>query len=298
MPGFIMAGRIQAAIFVVVSTLISLGLPPMIVFSNAAIALITLRKGWQQGIIFSLIATTALIIISVVNQQSAMGGLIAGIINWLPIVALASVLAITDSWTKVLQLILLVAIVGVLLFHLIYPDAASFWTQLLEPVKPLLKAGYDFSDAKFDELINNASHWMTGTFVAALSLITIISLIIARNWQAILYNPGGFGEEFRQIRLGKQLAIGLLIAIALAVVTNNHVITEVIIVALAIFMFQGLALVHGIIKQRDLPTGWLIAFYVMMFLLLVQMIVLLATLGLIDNFFDFRQKFASKKNIN
>ena len=53
MAGFIMAGRIQAAIFVIVSTLISLLLPPMIVFSNAAIGLITLRKGWQQGIIYS-----------------------------------------------------------------------------------------------------------------------------------------------------------------------------------------------------------------------------------------------------
>ena len=64
MAGFIMAGRMQAAIFVIVSTLVSLMLPPMLVFSNAAIALITLRKGWQQGIIYALLATITLMLVS------------------------------------------------------------------------------------------------------------------------------------------------------------------------------------------------------------------------------------------
>jgi len=136
---------------------------------------------------------------------------------------------------------------------------------------------------------------MTGTFAAALALLSIISLIIARNWQAILYNPNGFGEEFRQIQLGKQLAIGLLLGIALAVLSNSQMITELIMVALAIFMFQGISLVHAIAKQREMNDGWLIAFYIVMFLLLIQMIVLLATFGIIDNFVDFRKKYASNK---
>ncbi len=295
MPGFIMAGRIQAAIFVIVSTLISLAFPPMVVFSNAAIALITLRKGWQQGIIYTLIATSALVLISAVKGLDVGSGVIAGIVTWLPIVLVASVLAITNSWTKTLQLILLIAIVGVLLFHMLYPDASTFWKQLLEPIKPLLKATYESNGTKIDDVINNASQWMTGTFAAALALITIISLIMARSWQARLYNPGGFGEEFRQIQLGKQVTIGLLVAIAFAVLTNSQLITELIMVALTIFMFQGISLVHAIVKQRNMGDGWLIAFYVLMFLLLVQMIVLLATLGIIDNFVNFRQKYARKE---
>jgi len=295
MPGFIMAGRMQAAIFVIVSTLLSLGLPPMIVFCNAAIALITLRKGWQQGIIYALIATATLIAFSALRNQGPLNGLLAGLINWLPIVVVASVLAITNSWAKTLQLILLVGIVSVMVFHLFNPDAAAFWKNVLEPVKPLLKSGYDFSDTKIDELINKVSQWMTGTFAAALTLLSIISLIIARNWQAILYNPGGFGEEFRQIKLGKQLAIGLLIGIALAVLTNNQMITELIMLALAIFMFQGLSLAHAVVKQREMHTGWLVALYISLFLLMIQVIVLLATFGLIDNFVDFRQRYSSKK---
>ena len=295
MAGFIMAGRMQAAIFVIVSTLVSLMLPPMIIFSNAAIALITLRKGWQQGLIYSLIATVTLIIISGFLKQNVASGLFAGLVTWLPILFFASVLAITQSWSKTLQLILLIALLGVLFFHLLQPDASAFWLKIMEPMKPLLESNYQVAGADFDKNIELASKWLTSTFAAALALLTVISLMMARNWQSLLYNPGGFGEEFRQIRLGKPAATGLLIGMAIAVFTNNQLITELIIVGLAIFMFQGLSLIHGIVNIRGLSGGWLIALYVLMLLLLIQMTVLLATLGVIDNFVDFRQKQASKQ---
>ncbi len=293
MAGFILAGRMQAAIFVIVSTLISLMIPPLVVFSNAAIALITLRKGWQQGIIYALLASTTLVMMSVFLKQQASSGLLAGLATWLPIVLIASALAITNSWSKTLQLVLLIATAGVLLFHVIYPDAAAYWKPVLEQLKPLLKQAYQFSDTQIDENINTVANWMTGTFAAAFALISILSLIIARNWQAMLYNPGGFGEEFRQIRLGKPVAIALLAGIAIAVLSTNHLIIELIMVGVAIFMFQGLSLAHALVKQRDMKSGWLVGLYVLMFLLLIQMIVLLATFGIIDNFVDFRRNKTS-----
>lgn len=293
MAGFIMAGRIQAALFVVLSTLISLLFPPLIVFNNAAIALITLRKGWQQGAIYTLLASITLLIISVLLEQQASRGFLAGLANWLPIVVIASALAITQSWSKTLQLILLTATAGVLLFHLLQPDAAAYWKPVLEQFKPLLKQGYQLSDAKIDESINDIAKWMTGTFAAALALISILSLIIARNWQAVLYNPGGFGEEFRKINLGKQAAIAVLAGIAIAVLTMNQLVVELIMVGIAVFMFQGLSLAHALVKRHNLNIAWLIGLYVMMFLLLIQMIVLLATFGLIDTFVDFRKSKAS-----
>lgn len=293
MAGFIMAGRIQAALFVVLSTLISLVFPPLIVFNNAAIALITLRKGWQQGAIFTLLASATLLIISVSLEQQASRGFLAGLANWLPIVIIASALAITQSWSKTLQLILLTASAGVLLFHFMQPDTAAYWKPVLEQFKPLLQQGYQLSDAKIDESINDIAKWMTGTFAAALALVSILSLIIARNWQATLYNPGGFGEEFRQINLGQQAAIVLLVGIVIAVLTMNQLVIELIMVGIAVFMFQGLSLAHALVKRHNLKVAWLIALYVMMFLLLIQMIVLLAAVGIIDAFVDFRRNKAS-----
>ena len=294
MASFIMAGRIQAAIFVVLSTLISLLLPPLIVFSNAAIALITLRKGWQQGILYTLLATITLVIVSVLLKQQAGSGFIAGLATWLPVVLISSALAMTKSWSKTLQLTLLLSVAGVLLFHLTHPDAAAYWEPVLKQMKPMLQQAYQLSDSKLDETINNAAAWMTGTFAAALAVIAILSLIIARNWQARLYNPGGFGEEFRQITIGKQASIALLVGITLAVITTNQLIIELIMVGVAVFMFQGLSLAHSIVKQRNMSVRWLIGLYVLMFLLLIQMIVLLATFGLVDNFADFRRQVAKK----
>ena len=295
MASFIMAGRIQAAIFVVLSTLISLLLPPLIVFSNAAIALITLRKGWQQGIFYTLLATLTLVLVSILLKQTVSSGLIAGLATWLPMVLIASALAMTKSWSKTLLLILIIGTIGVVLFHLLHPDAGEYWKPVIEQLKPILQQAYQLSDAKVNESINEAASWMTGTFAAALVIITVISLIIARNWQALLYNPGGFGEEFRGIMIGKQAAIALMVGIAIAVLSGNQLIIELIMVAVAVFMFQGLSLAHALVKQRNMHTGWLIGLYVFMFLLLIQMIVLLATFAIIDNFVDFRSKVAKLK---
>ena len=297
MASFIMAGRMQAAIFVVLSTLISLVLSPLIVFSNAAIALITLRKGWQQGILYALLASITLVVVSVLLQQQASSALIAGIATWLPMVLIASALAVTNSWGKTLQLTLLLGTAGVLLFHLTHPDASAFWKPVLEQVKPLLlktQQTYQLSEGKIDDIINNAAYWMTGIFAATFAIITTLSLIIARNWQALLYNPGGFGEEFRQIAIGKQASIAFIVGIVIAVITANYLIIELIMVGVAVFMFQGLSLAHSIVKQRDMDVRWLVGLYVLMFLLLMQMIVLLATFGLVDNFADFRRKIAKR----
>ena len=295
MASFIMAGRIQAAIFVIVSTLISLLLPPLIIFNNAAIALITLRKGWQQGVIYTLLATFILVVISILLNQTAGSGLVAGLATWLPVVLIASILAMTTSWGKALLSTLILGTLGIILFHLWHPDATAYWKPVIEQMKPLLQQAYQLNEGSIDDKINEAAGWMTGTFAAAISIIAILSLIIARNWQAMLYNPGGFGEEFREIRLGKQTAIALVVGIAIAVVTGNQLIIELIMVGVAVFMFQGLSLAHALVKQREMHIGWLIALYVFMFLLLIQMIVLLATFAIIDNFVDFRSKAAKLK---
>ena len=295
MASFIMAGRIQAAIFVVLSTLISLVIPPLVFLSNAAIALITLRRGWQEGIAYTLLATFALVIVSLLLKQAASSAILAGIATWLPMVAIASVLAMTQSWGKTLLFTLIIGVTGIILFHLMHQDPADYWKPVLEKMKPYIKQAYQLSDSTIDENINVAARWMTGTFAAALSIITIASLIIARHWQAQLYNPGGFGKEFRQLRIGKQPALAMIVAIAIAMLTGNQLVMELIMVGIAVFMFQGLALIHSLAKQKGMSTAWLIGLYVLLFIAFMQMIVLLASFGIIDSFVDIRQKIVNKR---
>ncbi len=294
MASFIMAGRMQAAIFIVLSTLVSLALPPLALFTNAAIGLITLKQGWQQGVLFALLGSILIAGVAVFLKQEPSAGLTAGLASLLPIVLIASILAFSRSWDKTLQATLLLTCGGVLVFHMIHPDTTSYWQPILEKYKPALHQIYQLSDSKMDEYITQAASWATGTFAAIFALFGILSLIVARNWQAMLYNPGGFGEEFRNIRIGKPASIALLIGIVIAVFTGLQLPIELIMVGIAVFMFQGLSLAHSIVKRFDANGLWLVGLYVLMFLLLVQMIVLLATFGIIDNFADFRKKFAKR----
>jgi hypothetical protein len=292
MASFIMAGRGQAAFFIILSTLLSLILPPIGLFSAAAIALITLRISWQQGLIYTFLGSAVLAIVSYLLKQDAPLGVIAGLIGWLPIVFFASILAQTSSWQRTLQALLAVSIAGVLLFHVYQPEPELFWQTTLEQLKPMLQEAYKLSSSEADELIQSMAGWMTGVFVAAITVTVTLALVLARHWQAMLYNPGGFGEEFRQLRIGKVFALVIVACIVLAIVTGSRVAVEILIIAVGVFMLQGIALAHSIVYQLEMKSGWLIALYILLFILLAQMFVLLAAFGIIDNFVDFRRKLA------
>ena len=292
MASFIMAGRGQAAFFIILSTLLSLILPPIGLFSAAAIALITLRISWQQGLLYTFLGSAVLAIVSYLLKQDAPLGVIAGLMAWLPIVFFATILAQTNAWQRTLQALLAVTILGVLLFHAYQPEPELFWQTTLKQLKPMLQDAYKLSSSESDELIHSISAWMTGVFIAAIAVTVALALVLARHWQAMLYNPGGFGEEFRELRIGKVFAMIIVACIVLAIVMRSTIAIEILIIAVSIFMLQGLALAHGIVHQLEMKLGWLVALYVLLFILLAQMFVLLAAFGIIDNFVDFRRKFA------
>ena len=291
-----MAGRKQAAFFIILSTLLSLILPPVGLFSGAAIALITLRISWQQGLIYTLLGSAVLTMVTYLFEQDASLGISAGLISWLPIVFFASFLAQTGSWQGTLQALLTASIAGVLLFHLYEPEPALFWQKTLEQFKPILQEAYKLSSTEADKLLQGMAAWMTAVFTAAIAVTVALALLLARHWQAMLYNPGGFGKEFRELSVGKIPALVMVLCILLAIVVNSTLAVEILIIAIGIFMLQGIAIAHSVVYQLEMGAGWLVALYILLFVLILvllpQMFVLLAAFGIIDNFIDFRAKIA------
>lgn len=289
-----MAGRKEAAFFIILSTLLSLILPPVGLFSGAAVALITLRISWQEGLIYTLLGSAVLAIASYLRDESL--EISTGLIGWLPIVFFASFLAQTGSWQRTLQALLTVSIAGVLLFHLYEPEPALFWQATLEQFKPILQEAYQLSSTEADKLLQGMADWMTAVFTAAIAITVALALLLARHWQAMLYNPGGFGKEFRELSIGKIPALVMVLCIVLAIVVGSTLAVEILIIAIGIFMLQGIAIAHSVVYQLEMGAGWLVALYVLLFVLILvllpQMFVLLATFGIIDNFIDFRAKIA------
>jgi hypothetical protein len=294
MARFIMAGRLQAFGFIALFSVLAIFMPPLSLFSSAAIALITLRQGWQQGLLLMLAGSALLGLLTFTLEKDMSNGFLLGLIQWIPIVLIANILHKSISWRPTLQTVFALTGVGILLFHAIVPNGAEYWSEILNKsgAPALLKQSNPELDIK--QWINTVAQSMTGMMALVLSLSWCLSLLLARHWQAQLYNPGGFGKEFRNIHLGKTSAMMVIALIAVAITTQQQLAIELVICGVAVFMFQGLSLAHAAAKHFELHTMILILLYVLLFIMLKPIALLLAAFGIIDCFANFRDKLIRK----
>jgi uncharacterized protein YybS (DUF2232 family) len=289
-----MAGRLQAVALSVVFAVLAMFLPPFSLLSGGTVGLVSLRKGWQAGLFVAGVSTTILALLSFLLGDPVIG-LVFGLSQWLPVLLLALVLRETGSWASTFQLSAVVLALMVGLAHVLIPDLSAYWQSLLNTVlEPVLKQASPDEASQMQELLVAASGLMTGVLAASMMSSAILALFFARAWQAQLYNPGGFGEEFRALRLGNWMAyvaLGLFVAAAF---TRQNWIQELAVVFLLPFFFQGVAVMHGLKRLLQWHVAALIIMYGLMVVALPQMMALLTAIGLIDSFADFRRRLAPK----
>jgi hypothetical protein len=109
----------------------------------------------------------------------------------------------------------------------------------------------------------------------------------------MLYNPGGFRQEFHQLRLPKGLSL-LLVLVGLLVMsqetTGGSIPAYGLILLLVVWFVQGLAVVHGAIGKLGLNSGWLVGVYLLLLFAMLHMVVVLALVGAVDAWLDFRAR--------
>lgn len=297
MASFIMAGRYQAIAFVSLFALLSLVVPPFVFLSSAAVALVALRQGATQGVIVAVVASIVLAIATTVIQQDFLLGLSSGAQQWLPMVFFAVILTRTVSWTYTLQTMLLIVVGGLIVFHLSVSDLQQFWKETIEPLVNAFAKPQKWSNEESATFIEALSTWAAAIIAVSFLISWIISLFIARYWQAMLYHPGGFGEEFRELRLGKILSIALLLVVILFATTEDQLFADLMLAGMTVFLFQGLGLMHGLVKKMQMSHVWLVGMYILMIPFLPSsliMVILLVSFGVIDSFADFRNTLTKK----
>ncbi|WP_438970203.1 DUF2232 domain-containing protein, partial [Methylophaga sp.] len=188
-----------------------------------------------------------------------------------------------------------VGLLIVVLMHLFIPDLSGWWQQMLEPFMNSLteQPGWQMGQTETQQLFENWSAMMTGFVAAGVSVNAIVGLIIGRAWQSNLYNPGAFGEEFRQVSLGKPAAIftAVLMILTLTPVRDSmSLLADCLPVMLVAFGVQGVAIVHAFVNARQKSSAWLVTMYVLLVIMLPQMVMMLATLGVLDQWFNFRKR--------
>ncbi len=292
---FIMRGYSQAALVAAVAALLSLLVPLLGPISAAAVGLVTLRNGARQGLLVGGLATLGTSVLATLALGSPWPALGVLAVFWIPIWILAVMLRSSRSLVMTVQFAVILGLALVLGFHLLVGDPVAYWLQLLEPLRQtLITDGIvqpDASQALFGEL----AKWMTGSFAAALIFQILAGLFVARWWQAALYHPGGFGEEFRSFGLNRMVGIPILFLIAwLGFDQSAGLAADLLLVLGILLVLQGLAVAHAVRRIIGARLGWMVVLYLLLILFMPQALLLTACVGLVDLWADLRARVARR----
>ena len=278
---FVMRGRAHAAALAVLALLTISWL------GAAIIGLVTLRKGVAEGALLMLWCLIPAV------------GAWLGLQDFMPLATVLSVTAccialrLSQSWQMVA---LTAALGGYITATLLLNFAPDYLAAVLNTVQETYSAVFaelekELSRTRQVSAEELSAFQLNAVFIAGFFgvmqvIATLIACLLARYWQAMLYNPGGFRQEFHRIQLSPALATGLL-GVAALCMTQNW-ISWAGIAALPLLM-AGIALIHGLVGVKKLQVHWLVGFYIILvsFNELKLFIVLLAV---VDSFFGFRQR--------
>ena len=290
---FTMQGRWQSAIIIATMSLLALMLPPVSYLASGIIALCTLRAGPKEGITVLLIATSvfALAAMLLMNQP-----LLAGVFlmsNWLPVYGISLMLGYTRSLSMSLLVTTGIGILLVVGTYIVLPSPAEWWLQMMMPMVEMLEAqpGWKLSQTETQSFVSALSRVMTGLLVAGLFANIVLGLLLGRAWQAELYSPESFAKEFQQLRLGKVAATVMAVTTVTALLVSSSVplLQDFIPILIVLFVVQGLAVTHAIVRLQQRHKAWLIVMYILLLIMTSQMAVLLALIGVLEQWFNFRQ---------
>jgi len=297
---FIMHGRVQAIGSVVSLAILSLIISPLAIFTTAAVALVTLVHGYREGLVNLLVSTVILTLFTGVALSNYAIGLELALKFWLPAWFLASIVFSRTSMS--LAIVVAAALCGLLVLGFYsFSDPAAYWNEVINTqLVPMLKeAGMQIQEGpKAEKLWLFMSKIMTGSALALFLALQTVSLLLARYWQALLYNPNGFAQEFRQLRFGTVTTNIALVVTVFAITTTNEMALNLFFIVIVLMMFQGLAVVHNLVAKCKIHSSVLFGVYLVMLFTLQSGaigLLLIAMIGLLDNWLNLRFRLCAKK---
>ena len=277
---FIMRGRMQACLVGVFGSLL-----PFV--SVSTIGLVTLRKGAAEGFIVSLWVILPLLLSYMFSASSPFMAVVSGV-ALINMALVANAHRVTADWNFSLGIATLSGVVLVCLAGLLFQAEMNDFVNELEE---MLATASEQSGQTMLVLTRNGFL----AFVAWVVIFnTVIGLVLSRWWQALLYNPGGFQEEFHMVRLSPKLSLVCLsIFIAGLALGGNYQLW--LRLASIPLLIGGLAIVHYVVQHKGFGRQVLVVMYVGLFLFGPVLMVLLGALGAADSVMNFRTRLADDK---
>lgn len=269
---FVMRSRSHA----IGASMVAAVLPLLGWLSTVIVALVCLRHGAFAGFLVLLWACLPIsVALYYVGDPSP---LIAMVGTFLMAVMLRQAL----SWELVLVASVVLSGVGALIFELTATDLLArfveFYIEYLQRV-----------DASIALQPDQALPLLLGFFASGQAFAMVVMLMIARWCQSALYNPGGFKKEFHQLRLSPVVSSGIVVAMLVCYMFREQLGRWLPLLTVPL-VFASLGLVHWVMNDRNLSKNWVAGFYVALVLLFQLVYPFLASVALMDSWFNIRNR--------
>ncbi len=276
---FVMRGRWQALLVTVAGA----GSLLFCWISAAVIALITLRKGAGSGAWLFMWALLPAGTLLYLYGDSGPLALLTGTL----VLALVLRTTVNLSWAVLAGVgVGAVAGLSMVAFSGAYLDQmVAYFGEFLGTLEQQLSQG-----GQTVELPRPEANQIAGMLGAGTAMMSVLCLLLARYWQAALYNPGGFGVEFKALYYPVTVSLGLVLA-ALVLSSLGLQYRTWAMICLIPLTFAGLALVHARAESRGHSTGWLRFFYIA-WLIFDPVKLLVVFFAIADSWLNFRQRWS------
>ncbi len=273
-----MRGRTQA----VVVALLGSWLP---LISAATVALVTLRRGAQEGMLVLLWACMpAMLGLFDTNMGPLMA--IVTLAGYIAITGVALIQRYQQSWAVSLMVMVALSCASSLLT-----------TQFTDPVADIQNAlGGMLEQAPEPEkaaLGQLRATFVLGFIAFAMAANGIASLFLARWWQAMLYNPGGFQVEFHSLKLPLVPALTCFAGSMYCWAQDGNYLFWAFAFSLPLVMVT-LAIAHSVVKQKQAGTFWLVLVYIALLVFTGPVTLFCAGIAVLDTWMNFRSRLTQR----
>ena len=288
-----LVARPQNAVLALAATLL---LPVLQIFSGIFMVLLVLKQGVRLALVEAAIAGVLLALVSLVAGAPVMQVLIGALTTWLPAVLLAVTLQASRSVTLTMQVSVLVAAVAVLGFYVVVDDVLMFWQPVMTFMMEWARDNSLHEQAQLIETDPAVVAQML-TIVFVMSSWTMYALYLLFGYRYSIAVAGETGEygRFCDLNFGRVIALIMAVVSLLGLATDMDWLQSIAIVLFAIFWLQGLAVLHWMFVDGELPLFVVIMTYVLLPFLHVFLIMALAVVGYTDAWFQYRRRVAAKQ---
>ncbi|MEE3197933.1 MAG: hypothetical protein VX225_05765 [Pseudomonadota bacterium] len=261
--------------------------PIIPVIATALIALETIKRGNLQGSYSAALSILGVLLLAFVSGAGVQFAGALGVATLVTGVGVGCLVRWSRSMALAFQAIVLLCLLGVLGSGVLWPDPSAAFDPLIENFVETLS-----SSGATEEQINVIQGWqpmLLGVLFVTLFFQLSGALLLAFYWLAFTEGGWSFGEQFRSLRLGRVLGWPATLVIGLGMAFNVLLVQNLIPLALACFLFQGLSVLHTWSKLRQWHPVVLGVLYLLMITPLTGVVMLLlSSVGLLDNWINMR----------